>query len=230
MTISITQNGAATTIAINRPRLNLLDPDAIAAIADAFAALNPNIPVVFTSVGEVFSAGVDVKAFASLDKGGRVHFARAITAMTATILAIRAPVIAALPGHAIGGGLVLALCCDYRIAADAPGAKFALTEAKAGVPFPSGPAAIIRHEIPAPLLRRLALTSADASAHELHAAGVFDELCAAVDLQSRAQDAAEQLASQPGFSAVKTQVRGGLRDHLVALSDAGAEPDFEALI
>jgi enoyl-CoA hydratase len=229
LTISITHNGHAATIAINRPRLNLLDPAAVEAIANAFAALDPNTPVILTGVGETFSAGVDVKAFASLGQGGRTAFARAITAMTANIFAMRGPVIAALPGHAIGGGLVLALCCDYRIAADAPGARFGLTEAKAGVPFPSGPAAIIRHEIPAPWLRRLALTSAEASAQDLHAAGLFDALCTAANLQSQAQEAAVRLASQPGFCAVKMQVRGALADHLAALRAAGAEPAFEAM-
>jgi enoyl-CoA hydratase len=229
MAISISETDAATTIAMNRPRLNLVDPAAVEAITRAFGELDPDKPVILTGVGETFSAGVDVKAFAALDRGGRTDFARAITAMTARILAMRGPVVAALPGHAIGGGLVLALCCDYRIAADAPGARFGLTEARAGVPFPAGPAAIIRHEIPAPLLRRLTLTSAEASAADLFAAGLFDALCPAADLQARALAAAEQLASQPGFVAVKTQVRGALRDQLAALSAAGSEPAFEAM-
>jgi enoyl-CoA hydratase len=229
MTITIHEDAAMTTVTLNRPPLNLLDPEAIEAITRAFAGLNRKAPVVLSSVGDVFSAGVDVKAFASLDGAGRTAFARAITAMTARILAVQGPVIAALPGHAIGGGLVLTLCCDYRIAADTPGAKFGLTEAKAGVPFPSGPAAIIRHEIPAPLLRRLTLTSAEASARDLHVAGLIDALCPAAELSARAHEKAAQLASQPGFSAVKKQVRGALREHLAALSAAGAEPAFEAI-
>jgi enoyl-CoA hydratase len=167
-----------------------------------------------------------VKAFARLDQAARSAFARAITKMTAAILARQGPVIAALPGHAMGGGLVLALCCDYRIAADNPGAKFGLTEAKAGVPFQSGPAEIIRHEIPAPLLRRLTLTSAEVSARDLHLAGLIDALCESEHLLSRAEDIATQLAQQPGFETVKTQIRGALRERVIARCEAGDEPGF----
>jgi enoyl-CoA hydratase len=226
MSISVTTTSALTVVTLNRPRLNLLDRSAIDELTTVFERVDGS-PVVLTGAGEAFSAGVDVKAFAQLDQAGKAAFARAITRMTATILAVRGPIVAALPGHAIGGGLVLALCCDYRIAADNPGAKFGLMEAKAGVPFPSGPAEIIRHEVPAPLLRRLALTSAEVSAVDLVAAGVFDEIAKPDDLDSRAQGAAARLAAQPGFNLVKSQIRGGLRDRLAALCAACEEPSFE---
>jgi hypothetical protein len=47
--------------------------------------------------------------------------------------------VAAINGHALGGGFVLALACDYRIAADNEAAKLGMTEAQAGIPFPAGP-------------------------------------------------------------------------------------------
>jgi len=225
MSISVTTKSAVTIVALNRPRLNLLDPAAIDDLTSAFERMD-GLPMILTGAGDTFSAGVDVKAFAQLDQAGRAAFARAITKMTAALLSVRAPVIAALPGHALGGGLVLALCCDYRIAADNPGAKFGLTEAKAGVPFPSGPADIIRHEVPAPLLRRLTLTSAEMSARDLYAAGLIDALCEGEELLSKAEDIAARLAQQQGFEIVKTQMRGPLREQVIARCKAGEEPGF----
>jgi enoyl-CoA hydratase len=225
MSISVTTKSAVTIVALNRPRLNLLDPAAIDDLTSAFERMD-GLPMILTGAGDTFSAGVDVKAFAQLDQAGRAAFARAITKMTAALLSVRAPVIAALPGHALGGGLVLALCCDYRIAADNPGAKFGLTEAKAGVPFPSGPADIIRHEVPAPFLRRLTLTSAEMSARDLYAAGLIDALCEGEELLSKAEDIAARLAQQQGFEIVKTQMRGPLREQVIARCKAGEEPGF----
>jgi enoyl-CoA hydratase len=220
MPVRVETNAPITKVTLDRPRLNLLDGAVIAELTRVFREIDPNAPIILTGAGDVFSAGVDVKAFGSLDRAGRGDFARAITAMTAAILAIRAPLVAALPGHAIGGGLVLALCCDFRIAADNPSAKFGLTEARAGVPFPSGPAEIIRHEIPAPLLRRMTLASEEMNARQLSEAGLFDGLTAPSELIAQAEETALNLAAQPGFVAVKDQIRGSLRDRVAQLRES----------
>jgi len=70
----------------------------------------------------------------------------AITRMTAAVLSLSCPLVAAVNGHALGGGFVLMLCCDYRLAADDSTLRLGLTEARAGVPFPVGPTAIMKHE------------------------------------------------------------------------------------
>jgi peptidoglycan/LPS O-acetylase OafA/YrhL len=100
--------------------------------------------VVLTGGGQVFSAGVDTRAFARYSRDQRQAMVRAITRMVAQLLAIPVPVVAAVNGHALGGGFVLMLACDYRIAVDVEAAKFGMTEAQAGIPFPAGPLEIIR--------------------------------------------------------------------------------------
>jgi enoyl-CoA hydratase len=134
--------------------------------------------VVLTGGGQVFSAGVDTGAFARDTRDQRQAMVRAITRMVAQLLAIPVPVVAAVNGHALGGGFVLMLACDYRIAVDVEAAKFGMTEAQAGIPFPAGPLEIIRHELGPELLRRLTLTSAVLSARELLDSRTIDELCA----------------------------------------------------
>ena len=141
--------------------------------------------------------------------------------MTARLLAIPVPVVAAVNGHALGGGFALLLACNYRMAADVE--KVGMTEAQAGIPFPAGPLEIMRHELAPELLRRLALTSAVLGPRAFLEAGVLDELCPAGDLKSQAVSRAKSLAAQPAFGTVKQQVRGGLAKRLAVLDAVGED-------
>jgi enoyl-CoA hydratase len=135
--------------------------------------------------------------------------------------------VAAINGHALGGGFVLMLSCDHRIATDAEATKLGMTEAKAGIPFPAGPLEVMRHEL-APELRRLTLTSAVLGTRELKEAGVIDELCAMDEVKPRAIAAAVGLAAQPAFRAVKRQIRGQLAERVAALAATGQDAFLDA--
>lgn len=214
-------------VIINRPKLNLLDIEMIEQLSLAFERHDADRPLVLTGNSDVFSAGVDSKAFMQYDAGRRLELAQKITRMTAHLLSVEAPVVAAIPGHAIGGGLVLTLCADYRVAVDDAGARFALGEAKAGVPFPTGPMEIIRHEVDGPSLRRLTLSGAVLSSSELVARGIFDAAVPLTEVLPTAIAAATELDGQPAWRAVKQQLRGGLRERVLQLAMAGQEPHFD---
>jgi enoyl-CoA hydratase len=150
MTIATSTIDETVLVTIDRPPVNALDLDAIAALEQVFAAAAHEVPrggVVLTGRGQVFSAGVDTRAFAHYSRDQRHAMARAITQMVAQLLAIPVPVVGAINGHALGGGFVLMLACDYRIAADIEAAKLGMTEAQVGIPFPAGPLEIMRHEL-----------------------------------------------------------------------------------
>ena len=168
-------------VTIDRPPVNALDLETVTAFEAAFTEAERKTPgkgVVISGSGEVFSAGVDVRAFGGYGRDRRHEMVRAITRTVARLLAIPVPVVAAVNGHALGGGFVLVLACDYRIATDAETARLGMTEAKAGIPFPAGPLEVIRHELAPELLRRLTLSSAVLGTRELLEARVIDELCA----------------------------------------------------
>ena len=230
MPIELRQVDGVSIVVINRPKWNLLDIEMIEQLSSAFERHDPEKPVVLAGEGESFSAGVDTKAFAQYDAGRRVELAQKITGMTARILAIKAPVVAAIPGHAIGGGFVLTLCADYRVAVDDAAARFALGEARAGVPFPVGPMAIMRHELDAPLLRRLTLSGAVISSSALVAQGVFDAAVPFADVLPAAVAAARELSARPAWRAVKQQLRGGLSEELSRLAHHGEEPAFAEMV
>ena len=217
MTFRIEERDDSTWLVLDRPPVNTLDLPAVRALTDAFAGHDPARPLVLTGAGKAFSAGVDTRAFTAYDSATRAELFRAITGMTAALVGIRAPVIAAVNGHALGGGMVLMLCADYRLAAEGEH-KFGLTEAAAGVPFPDGPVEIVRHELPGPLLRQLTLSSRVVTAGELAFHSVIDEIVPAETLEAEAGARATPLASQPAFSQVQAQIRGDLAARLKHLA------------
>ncbi len=230
MTIKVTLTANTTVVEIVRPPVNTFDFDTVSSLEATFRKLDIDKPLVFTGAGETFSAGVDVKSFANCSADDRKRFVQAITRMTSALMGFHGPVVAAVNGHALGGGFVMILCADYRIGPSEKRAKFGLTEAKAGIPFPAGPAEIIRNELTPPVLRRLTLTSHVFDTQTLLAYGVIDELSPTDKLLDRAIICAEEMAAQPGFKAVKQQVRGGLSRRLSELSNSGEDPFMSAFI
>ena len=218
-------------ITIDRPPLNTLDLDMITALEQSFTAAardRPKNGVVLTGGGAVFSAGVDTCAFAGYDRDQRHAMVLGITRMVAQLLSIPSPVVGAINGHALGGGFVLMLACDYRIATDSEAAKLGMIEAQAGIPFPAGPLEIMRHELAPELLRLMTLTSAVLKPHELLKARVLDALCPIEGIKARSLAAAKSMAAQPGFGAVKRQIRGGLAERLAALGASGQDAFLRA--
>jgi enoyl-CoA hydratase len=120
-----------TTVRFDNPPVNALDLDLLEVITASMRSVEG--PVVITGAGRSFSAGVDLRA---LIDGGADYAERFVTALSEAFLAIfdhPAPVIAAINGHAIAGGCVLAMCADVRLMS---GGTIGLTELAVGVPFP----------------------------------------------------------------------------------------------
>jgi enoyl-CoA hydratase len=231
MAVTTSMVGSTMIVCVERPPVNALDLDAIDELQQAFQAVEREMPkggVVLTGSGQTFSAGVDTRAFTAYDRQQRRAMVLAITRMTARLLAISTPVVAAVNGHALGGGFVLMLGCDYRLASDVATSKLGMAESQAGIPFPAGPLEIMRAELSPELLRRLTLTSAVLGVHELRQAGVLDELHAPDDLVSTATDRAVRLAQQPAFIRVKKQIRGALANRLSALAATGEDAFIES--
>jgi enoyl-CoA hydratase/carnithine racemase len=133
--LTIERDGGTVRCTLDRPPLNLLEPDLIRALRDAFLRLaaDPSVRVaVITGRGRAFTAGMDVHVLATLDVAAAKGL---ITSLHEAIQAVHAapfPVVAAINGHALGAGFELALACDLRVAAR--GATFGLPEVRVGVP------------------------------------------------------------------------------------------------
>lgn len=230
MSIGLDRTGGTAVLTLDRPPVNALDLEAILALEAAFAeiaAAPPTGGLMLTGAGRAFCAGVDTRAFGGYGAADRAAMILGITRMIGQLYALRYPVVAAVNGHALGGGFVLMLACDVRLAA--PGeARLGLTEAQAGVPFPAGPLEIIRAELGPDLLRRLTLTSETLTPAELAAEGVIDGLVEG-DLVAAAVERAAALARQPAFGLIKAQLRAPVVTRLKALAEAGEDPLIAAL-
>jgi enoyl-CoA hydratase/carnithine racemase len=141
-----------------------------AAVAEAAAAASCRALVV-AGDGRAFCGGIDVKALPAYDAATRADFLRVISRTLLALYALPKPTLAAVHGHALGAGLVLALACDLRVAAEGD-YQLGLTEIVAGVPFPAGPLVVTKAELSHGLARKLMLTGdvfgpSDAAAREI---------------------------------------------------------------
>jgi enoyl-CoA hydratase len=200
-----------TVLRLARPPVNALDLELVQAIvAGVTGAVDSGArALVLTGAGSCFSAGIDMKVAPSYDARQRRESVEAINEMVAAICAAPLPVVAAVNGHAFGGGLVIALACDVRLAARGD-YKLALNEVAAGVPFPPGPLGVVRAELDPSVMRDLCLTGRSVGPEEALALRVLDELVEARELLGRARERALELAAFPAYPVLKAQVRGPL--------------------
>ena len=121
--IDVVQQGAIAVVTLTRPRANAMNLELTEEIAAVFQRLGQDgsvRSVVLTGQGKSFCAGVDLKAVPDFDEAQQRRMVDALNRAFYSVYSCPVPVVAAINGHAIAGGLVLALCCDWRIAVDTP--------------------------------------------------------------------------------------------------------------
>jgi enoyl-CoA hydratase len=162
--------------------------------------------VVLTGEGRSFSAGLDLKAIQHSGPDHQEALIEALNRAFVTVYSCPRLVVGAVNGHAIAGGLVLALCCDVRLVGDVA-LKVGLAEVRVGVPYPVGAIEVVRHELTPPVARRLVLGGELIGAHEAIELGVFDRIVPAAELLGTALSAARDHPPQIGFARIKAQLR-----------------------
>jgi len=164
--------------------------------------------LVITGHDKYFSGGLAVPALVELDRPRMTQFLEQFYAAMLRLFAWPTPVVAAINGHAVAGGCVIALQADVRIMAAAAG-KIGLNEAQLGVGLPALVVESLRLQVPAPALLPIALEGKLFAPDEARALGLVHEVVAPEQLETRALERARELATLPasGFSEIKHSVR-----------------------
>jgi enoyl-CoA hydratase/carnithine racemase len=203
MAVRLEKQDAIGHIVLDRPPANSYDLAFVGELDEALESARNDDSVraiVVRSASEkFFSAGADISVFANSDFETQTAFvARANDAMS-KIESTPKVVIAAINGHCLGGGLEIALCCDFRIAAEG-GYKIGLPEVTLGLlPGTGGtqrlPRLVGRQKALELMLRGTTLSPEDAKD-----AGIVDDLVPAAELQTRAVERARTYAEGPSYA------------------------------
>ena len=205
----VSDRDGVAVVTMHRSPANAMDPafiEAGLAVLDVLVVARPDA-VVLTGTDRFFSGGADLRTVPALSPAEQGEMARRINALFSGWFALPYPLVTAVNGHAVAGGLVLALCGDARVGPTT--GRFGLTEVAAGIPFPSAAMAIVRSELTMSVLRRLTLRAELIDAPGGLAVGIFDEITADDMVVTRAVEIAREMGALPptAYGVVKQQLR-----------------------
>jgi enoyl-CoA hydratase len=217
--VSLREHDAGVvTLSVDRPPANAMDLTLLRELVAAVEQIanEPPRALVLSGRPGFFSAGVDLKAVPGYGPDEEREMVASINAMALGVYALSCPVVGAITGHAIAGGLVLALCTDIRVASSA--GRYGLTEIKVGVPYPQAAIGIVAAELPPHAARVLALGSELTDAAKCLRLGVFDEVLDPGAVLPRALERAATLASFPPdtYARTKRELRDATAERLRA--------------
>lgn len=215
--------GGIRTLTLRHGKANALDTAFSEALAAAFEAAAEDVGVralIVTGHGRIFSAGVDLFRIAKEGAAYTGPFLGALERAFRAAYAFPKPAIAAINGHAIAGGCVLACACDLRVMAR-DGGTVGAPELAVGVGFPPIALEILRGRMPIRMLHRLTRSGEPLDSEASLQAGWVDELTEPESLMPRARALAEEAAetAPEAWALLKHQLHGPR----LAAADADAE-------
>jgi enoyl-CoA hydratase len=221
-------NDGIAVVTLANPPINAMDAALLEKLANLFEGLAADRAVraaVIAADGPAFSAGLDLRTTPGLDRLGQRRLVDALNDGFGTLYAWPKPLVAAVNGHAIAGGLILALCADWRIVANVP-MQISLAEVRVGVTYPVAALEIARRELAPSAARRLILLGEAIDAAAAEAAAIMDERVPSEVLLARAIAQAGRHASLPpqAFAIIKRELRAAELERIAAARVGQGEP------
>lgn len=206
-------------LVLQRGPVNALTPAFLDEIEAEIARLaqDDNVrAILIASAFRTFSAGMDLKEASAFDTESQSAVVDALNRCYLTLYSCLKPVVCAVSGGAIAGGLFFVLASDHRVAT--PDASFGLAEVRVGVNFPVVALEIARAMLAPNDLRRLMQSGQPYRCAQAAEAGIVDVVVGPEELQQEALAAARRLARLPAqaYAQVKAQIRGALSADMAA--------------
>jgi 3,2-trans-enoyl-CoA isomerase len=216
--VNVSVEGEVAVIVLCRGKVNAFDESTVDELNDRFHELEADEAVravVFSGEGKFFSFGFDIPGFLAYSQSDFSRFLTKFTNLYGYLFTYPKPVVAALNGHTVAGGLMLALACDRRLMAAGKG-KVALNEIAFGASVFAGSAEMLRFAVGSRNAEEVLYTGAMYLPEEALRLRVVDEVCPGEELLEKAMRVARELGgkSQPAFRSMKRLLRGAVAEDM----------------
>jgi len=214
-------------VTLSRGKVNALDEALVVSLAELFDALgkDPDVrAVLLTGRGAFFSFGFDVPGFLPYSRQAFLNYLERFTGLYRQLFTLPKPLVAAINGHAVAGGFMLATACDERLMVSGK-ARISLNEITFGASLLAGSLVMLRSWVGGRVAQRIAYDGAMYSAEQAAGMGLVDAVVDPADLLERALDRARALGSRDAraFAGIKALLRQPLAREMARL-----EPESNA--
>jgi enoyl-CoA hydratase/carnithine racemase len=227
-TILYEKKGRVAVAKLNRPELNLVNGDVVARLNECLSDAEQDANTrcfLLTGVGKkAFSAGIDLKYVSSMSGEGQQEFAESTNKLVYRLASFKKPTIAAVHGHAIGMGYMLAMAADIRVVAQ--NAVFKIPEVELGM-FPGSGITVLslKNGFPPSQLLELTLTCREFGAVEAEGLGVVNKIVSFEQLEEAALALGKKISLAD--SAVSVPIKQLIRDYPATGFDKSQEKEYE---
>lgn len=202
----IEQRDGVRVLRMEFGRANAMNRELLDGLAAGLSDGDPQ-PTVLTGEGRVFSAGLDLVTLDSIDRDGLEGFLTRFAATMIQVLTTPYPLVAAVNGHAVAGGCVLALACDYRVGTEGE-FKIGMNELSHGLPLPAVASEIPRGALTPQTYRTVVMSGVLMAPETARQVGLLDMVSADAEscIERACTLARAQGKSLEAFAAVKAAV------------------------
>ena len=217
--IHVSKDGEIATVNLSRGKVNALNEPMVEELTEAFQNLEKDHTVnsvILTGSGKFFSFGFDVPEFLKYSKRDFISYLEKFTNLYTNIFQFPKPVIAALNGHTIAGGCMLATACDYRLMVSGK-AKISLNEITFGASVLAGSVEMLRFCVGSKNSQSILYSGAMYSAEEAFALRLVDQLSSEAALAEDARMVALEFAEKDSsaFRSIKLLLRKPVAERMI---------------
>jgi len=201
------RQGPLAVLRLDKARGNAIDEALVDELLRACAEMEADDGVrgvlLASANPKLFCPGLDLVSLIEVDRPRLERFMHAFGRMLVSLFGLRKPMVAAVSGHAVAGGCILALTADWRVLRR--GISIGLNEVKVGVPLPLSVSALLRATVPPGSLSRVALLGRNFADEEALAAGLADELADGEGFEGACLARLQEFAEKDPYSLAVTK-------------------------